>query len=52
MKPSPLAPVPVPFAASPVPNPYAMAQKTVEIGHGFFKGKKPDQGLTPIPVEN
>ena len=39
------------IAASAAQDPYAMAQKAVEIGYNIMQGKKPEQELTLIPVE-
>jgi ribose transport system substrate-binding protein len=39
------------IAASAAQDPYAMAQKAVEIGYGIINGQKPAQELTLIPVD-
>ncbi|MBV9490789.1 MAG: substrate-binding domain-containing protein, partial [Verrucomicrobia bacterium] len=39
------------IAASAAQDPYAMAQKAVEIGYNIMQGKKPEQELTLIPVD-
>jgi Periplasmic binding protein domain len=38
------------IAASAAQNPYAIAEKAVEIGYEMMNGKKPEQSLTLIPV--
>src|ERR1700726_2292265 len=39
------------IAASAAQDPYAMAQKAVQIGYDIINGKKPAQELTLIPVD-
>jgi ribose transport system substrate-binding protein len=38
------------FAATIAQNPYVMAAKAVEIGHGLLHDRKPEQATTLIPV--
>jgi ribose transport system substrate-binding protein len=39
------------IAASAAQDPYAMAQKAVQIGYDVMNGKKPAEELTLIPVD-
>jgi ribose transport system substrate-binding protein len=39
------------IAASAAQDPYAMAEKAVEIGYNIINGQKPEQALILIPVE-
>jgi ribose transport system substrate-binding protein len=39
------------FEATPAQDPYAMAQKAVEVGVGVMKGNKPEKDLILIPTK-
>jgi ribose transport system substrate-binding protein len=39
------------FEATPAQDPYAMAQKAVEVGAGIMKGQKPESDTILIPVK-
>ena len=39
------------FAATAAQDPYAMAQKAVEVGYDIMQGKKPEKDLILIPVK-
>jgi ribose transport system substrate-binding protein len=39
------------FEATPAHDPYAMAQKAVEVGADIMQGKKPESDMILIPVK-